>query len=105
MPLLMVLGTVASSLSAMGVVTYIFGADGRAFIDPRFLDFGDIACAGLKAVLTGLAIPLATAAQGLRASGGAHAVGSAVTQGVIDACTGCLLLDFIIAAIFLFFGW
>lgn len=103
-PLLMVLGTAASAIAAMATVSWAFGADGRAFIDPRFVDAGDLACAGLKAVLTGLYIPLATSVHGLKANGGAHAVGEAVTNGVVDACTGCLLLDFVVAAAFMMLG-
>lgn len=103
-PLLAVLGTVAAALAADFTVSFVFGADGATFIDPRFVDRYDLLCAGLKAFLCGAFIPLVAAHHGLRASGGAQAVGQAVTQGVIDACTGCLLLDFLIAAAFLVLG-
>jgi phospholipid/cholesterol/gamma-HCH transport system permease protein len=99
-PLLTIVGIVTSSLSAASVVTFVYGADGRTFIDPRFVDGGDLACSAIKAVLCGLFIPLATSRRGLMASGGAHAVGSAVTQGVVDAAMGCLLIDFAVTTAF-----
>lgn len=99
-PLLTVVGIVAASFSAWATVTFVYGADGRSFVDPRYVDGGDLACAALKAVLCGLFIPLAASRRGLLAKGGAHAVGSAVTQGVVDASMGCLLIDFSVTAAF-----
>ena len=99
-PLLTVIGLAAAAVSAFATVTYGFGADGRTFLDPRFVDAGDISCAALKAALCGLYIPLATSRRGLLAKGGAHAVGAAVTQGVVDASMGCLLIDFAVTAAF-----
>ena len=87
-------------LSAVATVTYVYGADGLTFVDPRFVDGGDIACAAIKAVLCGLFIPLAASRRGLLARGGAHAVGGAVTQGVVDAAMGCLLIDFAVTSAF-----
>lgn len=103
MPVLMVIGVVAGCVSAAATVTYRFGADGSAFLDPRFLDPGDFACAAAKAVLCGLFIPAAAAYRGLKAKGGAGAVGEAVTAGVVDACMGCLMIDFLVAAVFFVF--
>jgi phospholipid/cholesterol/gamma-HCH transport system permease protein len=99
-PLLTLIGLVASSVSAYVTVTWGFGADGRTFLDPRFVDGADIACASIKAVLCGLYIPLATSRRGLLAKGGAQAVGTAVTQGVVDASMGCLLIDFAVTSAF-----
>jgi phospholipid/cholesterol/gamma-HCH transport system permease protein len=99
-PLLTVVGIAAASLSAVGTVTFVYGADGLTFIDPRFVDWGDIACCAIKAVLCGVFIPLAASHRGLIARGGAHAVGSAVTQGVVDAAMGCLLIDFAVTSAF-----
>lgn len=104
MPLLTAIGTVASAASAALTVTYAFGADGGAFIDPRFVDGGDVACALTKALLNGAYIPLAASFRGLCAKGGAGAVGEAVTMGVVEACMGCLLIDFVVAAVFLSLG-
>jgi phospholipid/cholesterol/gamma-HCH transport system permease protein len=99
-PLLTVVGIVAAGFSAFAMVTYVFGADGRSFVDPRFVDGWDIACAGIKAVLCGLFIPLAASRRGLTAKGGAQAVGAAVTQGVVEAAMGCLLIDFAVTSAF-----
>lgn len=103
-PCLTAIGTVAATLAAVFTVTYAFGADGRTFMDARFVDFNDVACALVKAVLCGAFIPLAASSRGLKASGGAAAVGEAVTSGVVDACMGCLLIDFAVAAAFLGLG-
>jgi phospholipid/cholesterol/gamma-HCH transport system permease protein len=103
LPLLAVLGTTCATLSAVATVTFVFQADGRAFMDPALLTRGDVACAVLKTLACGAFIPVAAAARGLVAKGGAAAVGDAVTTGVVDASMGCLMLDFAIAAAFLMF--
>ena len=99
-PLLTVIGVVTSSLSALATVTYVYGADGYTFIDPRFVDGGDVSCAVIKSILCGLFIPLATCRRGLMAKGGAQSVGAAVTDGVVDAAMGCLLIDFAVTSAF-----
>lgn len=104
MPALIVVGTAASALSANLVVTFGFGADGGSFTDARFVDTPDVVCALVKALLCGAFIPLAAAARGLKAKGGAPAVGEAVTAAVVDASMGCLLIDFVVAAAFLLIG-
>ncbi len=104
LPLLTVVGTFFATLSAVLTVSYVFGADGRAFMDPAMVDPGDVACAVVKAIVCGAFIPVAASLRGLRARGGASAVGEAVTTGVVEACMGCLLLDFLVAAIFLIIG-
>jgi phospholipid/cholesterol/gamma-HCH transport system permease protein len=103
-PLLTAIGLVASAASAALTVTLVYNSDGYAFIDPRYVDAGDVLCALTKAVLNGAFIPLAASLRGLQAKGGAGAVGEAVTMGVVEACMGCLLIDFIVAAVFLMLG-
>jgi phospholipid/cholesterol/gamma-HCH transport system permease protein len=100
-PLLSALGTVAATLSAATVASVAFGVDGRAFMDPRYVDGWDLLAAGLKAGGCGLYIPLAAAVAGLRARGGAEAVGEATTSGVVAASLGCLLIDFTVSLAFL----
>lgn len=104
LPLLTMLGTFFATLSAVLTVSYVFGADGMAFVDPAMVDKGDVFCAFVKAVVCGAFIPVAASLRGLRAKGGAGAVGEAVTTGVVEACMGCLLLDFLVAAVFLVIG-
>lgn len=104
MPLLTTIGIVTSAAAAALTVTYGFNADGAAFIDPRFVDGYDLLCALIKALLNGAFIPLAAAWRGLNAKGGASAVGEAVTMGVVEASMGCLLIDFVVAAVFLMLG-
>ncbi len=104
LPALCVLGAVAASTSAVLTTFFVFDADGFAFVDPRFISWGDFACAGIKAVLCGLYIPAAASRRGLTARGGAPAVGLAVTRGVVDAALGCLIIDFVVALAFLLIG-
>ncbi|MGQ0504003.1 MAG: ABC transporter permease, partial [Myxococcaceae bacterium] len=74
---------------------YVFKIDGRAFLDPRYLDTADVLLAVLKAMACGLYIPLAACWRGINAGAGAPAVGEATTDGVVSACLGCLVIDFI----------
>lgn len=103
-PLLTVVGTVAATLSAVAMLTYYYGVDGASFMNPHFVRPGDILCALFKSLACGVYIPLAASARGLRAQGGAAAVGEAVTSGVVDACMGCLLIGFVIDAAFIMVG-
>lgn len=104
LPLLTVIGTFMSTASAVLTLTYFFQVDGTTFMDPALVDAGDILCAVTKSVVCGAFIPIAASLRGLRAKGGASAVGEAVTTGVVEACMGCLLLDFLVAAVFLIVG-
>ncbi|RKH49242.1 MlaE family ABC transporter permease, partial [Corallococcus llansteffanensis] len=101
-PLLCVLGTVAATLSAAGVASVAFDIDGRAFMDARYVDGWDLLVAALKSVGCGLYIPLAAAVAGLKARGGAEAVGQATTEGVVAASLGCLLIDLTVSLAFQF---
>lgn len=100
MPLLAILGTLAATLSAVAVATWGLGVDGRAFMDPRYIDVWDLVAAGLKAAGGGLYIPLAAAVAGLSARGGAEAVGQATTTAIVTASIGCLLIDFAVSLAF-----
>ena len=103
-PLLCVLGTLAATTSAVLTATWAFGVDGMAFADPRFVDGWDLLAALLKSVGCGVFIPVAAARAGLGARGGVEAVGEATTRGVVAACIGCLLIDFLVAVSFLLVG-
>ena len=82
----------------------VYGADGWAFLDPRFVDGGDLASFLLKTVLCGIYVPLAAAWRGLGARGGSAAVGQATTEGVVAAVLGCLVIDLVVAFAFLILG-
>jgi phospholipid/cholesterol/gamma-HCH transport system permease protein len=101
-PVLALMGILAASGSAALTALVAFGVDGRAFIDPRYVDFGDMASAFLKAIGCGLYIPLAAGWRGLTARGGASAVGASTTEGVVLACLGCLVIDFGVTLAFFF---
>jgi phospholipid/cholesterol/gamma-HCH transport system permease protein len=99
-PALYILGTAAAAFSAAATATWAFGADGRNFLDPRFVDLADLACGGLKAFACGVFIPLAATQRGLAARGGTPAIGEATTDAVVRATFGCLLIDLFAAYAF-----
>ena len=103
-PVLICIGTIAATFAAVTTVNVAFHADGSTFMDAAFVTRSDLLCAFTKAVVCGLFIPLAAASRGLQAQGGASAVGEAVTSGVVEACMGVLLLDFLIALAFMLAG-
>jgi phospholipid/cholesterol/gamma-HCH transport system permease protein len=103
-PLLCILGTGSAAVSAALAAQYVYGADGWAFLDPRFVDAADVASFALKAVLCGLYVPLAASWRGLQARGGSAAVGLATTEGVVAAVLGCLVIDLVVAFCFLVIG-
>ncbi len=104
-PALICIGTVAATAAAVTTVNVAFHADGTSFMDAAFVTRGDVLCALVKAMVCGLFIPLAAASRGLQARGGASAVGEAVTSGVVDACMGVLILDFLVALAFMLAGY
>jgi phospholipid/cholesterol/gamma-HCH transport system permease protein len=104
LPILCALGTLSALFSCVVTASVGFNIDGRAFVDPRYIDAGDIASAAVKAVCCGLFIPLAAAWRGLSAGSGAPAVGAATTNGVVTACLGCLVIDFVVTLAFTLVG-
>ena len=103
-PALCTLGTAAASLAAVLTTIYSFGLDGWAFADPRHIDAPDFLCAGVKALLCGVYIPLVAAFRALPARGGSAAVGRATTQAVVAACLGCLVIDVLVGVAFRVLG-
>lgn len=103
-PALCVLGIAAAAVSAMLTANWVYGTGGQVFVDARFVDRFDLLSAALKSILCGAYIPAAAAFRGLSASGGLGAAGAAVTQGVVDAALGCLVIDFLVSFAFLVVG-
>jgi phospholipid/cholesterol/gamma-HCH transport system permease protein len=99
-PVLCVLGTAAAGLSAAGAAQFIFQVDGSSFLDPRYVDAGDLAAGFLKALLSGAYVPLAASWRGLGARGGSMAVGLATTDGVVASVLGVLMIDLLISVAF-----
>lgn len=97
------IGTAVTSLSAALTATFVHGGNGWAFIDGQAVTPADVAAALLKSALAGLAIPLCASRAGLRARGGATAVGEATTQGVVQGCISVILIDFLVGTLFLLF--
>ena len=93
LPCLIIGGTLSAVIVSSIVATYVYNADGRAFMDATFIDAGDIAAFMIKSVLYGLFIPLASCSCGLAARGGAGAVGDATTRGVVASSVLVLIVD------------
>lgn len=96
-PAVSVLGSAIAILSAAYVGKYAFEIDPSAFLDPRFVTHADILCGLGKAAVCGLWVPAVAAWAGFSAKGGAEAVGTRTTDGVVAACLGCLVIDFLFA--------
>jgi phospholipid/cholesterol/gamma-HCH transport system permease protein len=93
LPCLVIGGTMAAVLVSSVVATYVYNADGRAFLDATFIDAGDVSAFVMKSLLYGLFIPLSACSCGLAARGGPGAVGAATTKGVVAACVFVLVID------------
>lgn len=100
LPLLCILGTASAAITCAWVARTFFAVPGWVFLDPRYLDGGDVASALVKAVACGIYIPLVAALRGLAPASGVESVGEATTRGVVAAFIGCLVIDFLVAMIF-----
>lgn len=94
-PVLALVGTACAGASTALFATFVYDADGWAFLDARFVDAGDLGSAASKAVLFGLFVPLAACRAGLLARPGAGAVGEATTRAVVSACVVAVVLDLV----------
>jgi phospholipid/cholesterol/gamma-HCH transport system permease protein len=101
---LIVAGTAAAVLVAALSATYLYNADGRAFLDASLIDRGDLTAFFVKAFGYGLGIPLAASASGLAARGGSGAVGAATTSGVVTACVSVLAIDLAVSGVLFWAG-
>lgn len=95
MPVLFAAGVGVATFCARLTATYAYDSDGRAWTSPLFTHGSDFAFALGKVLLFGLAIPLAGALHGLRARGGASAVGEATTRGAVTAFLAMLVIDLV----------
>lgn len=105
LPCLIICGTVAAVLVSVLVATFVYDADGWAFMDPTFVDASDITAFLAKSFGYGLLIPLASCASGLSARGGPGAVGAATTAGVVHSCVLVLLVDLSVSAVLWMAGY
>jgi len=104
-PALIVVGTTCATLSTVFFATYVYGADGTAFMDATYIDLGDVGVFFLKSMGYGLVIPLASIQSGLSAQGGPGAVGAAATSGVVSARMLVLIVDLMISALVFLSGF
>lgn len=99
MPVLHTAGILTAALAARWTATYGYGSDGSAWTSTLFTHPSDFLYGYVKSALFGLAIPLAGAANGLRASGGASAVGQATTRGAVTAFLCMMAIDLLAAGV------
>lgn len=99
-PLLVIAGTAAASIAAGLAAQYVYRTDGWLFLDPRYVDLGDVSSGLSKAILCGLYIPMSATWRGLATRGGSSDVGAATTDGVVAAVVGCLIIDLLVAIVF-----
>lgn len=88
--------TVAAAFVGAFAAHIAFGSRPGAFLDTTLLDRWDIAVAAVKCGLFGLAIPTLASRAGLVAAGGAPAVGTATTRGVVTSIVAVVLIDLLI---------
>lgn len=103
-PALIVVGTAITALTGALVATFVYSADGRAFLDASLIDRGDVLAFLAKAAGYGLAVPLVAAASGLSADGGPGAVGEATAKGVVGACLAVLAVDLSVSGVLFWAG-
>ncbi len=103
-PALCLLGTITAGYAAVFTALLVLRVDGWAFVNPQYLDAGDLLSAGAKVFLSGLYIPLVAALRSLPARGGSAAVGRSTTQAVVAACLGVLVIDVLVGLAFRILG-
>jgi len=99
MPVLFTAGLAMAALCARLTATYVYGSDGAAWTDALMTSRGDFVYGYAKAAIMGLAIPLAGSLHGLRARGGASAVGAATTAGAVTSFLAMMAIDLGAAAL------
>jgi len=98
-PCLIVAGTMAAAVVSASVANVGYGADGGAFLDAALVTRGDLLAFWIKTLLYGVAIPSASVLAGMRARGGAAAVGEATTKGVVWASVSVLIIDWAVSGL------
>lgn len=96
-PCLIVTGTMAAAIVSSVVANLGYGADGGAFLDAALVTRNDLLSFWIKTLLYGIAIPVSGVLAGMRARGGAAAVGEATTKGVVWASVSVLVIDWAVS--------
>jgi phospholipid/cholesterol/gamma-HCH transport system permease protein len=91
--------SMAAALVSAAVANVGYGADGGAFLDAALVTRGDLTAFAVKTLLYGIAIPTASVLAGMRAHGGAAAVGEATTKGVVWASVSVLIIDWAVSGV------
>lgn len=95
---------VSAAYTGAYAAAFAFGSRPGAFLDTSLLTQGDFLVAGTKLLAFGLAIPAVSARAGMRATGGAPAVGAATTRGVVASIVSVVVLDLVIGSLALAVG-
>lgn len=98
-PCLIIAGTMMAAGVSAAVANLFYGADGGAFLDAALVTRGDLWAFSLKTLLYGVAIPVTAVTAGMRARGGAAAVGEATTRGVVWASVSVLMIDWAVSGL------
>jgi phospholipid/cholesterol/gamma-HCH transport system permease protein len=96
---LAVLGGTVAFLTGGYVARVHFGVGWDTYFSTRLVAGADVIIGLAKSVCFGLAVPLFASQAGLKARGGAPAVGRAATEAVVAGSTVVLVLDLVIGAI------
>ncbi len=97
-PLLTLFGGIVASFTGAVTGYLAFGINPAVFLDPRYVDAGDLITGLVKAIAFGLAIPLVAGHAGLSTKGGSDGVGDATTRAVVGSSLAVIILGFFIGA-------
>lgn len=98
-PFLTVFGGTVAALTGAATGYWAFGINPAGFLDPRYLDLGDVITGLVKSIAYGVAIPLVSAHAGLYTTGGSEGVGNATTRAVVGSSLAVIVLGFFIGAL------
>ncbi len=98
-PLLTLFGGVVASFTGAVTGYLAFGINPSIFLDPRYVDAGDLITGVLKAFAFGISIPVVAGHAGLNTKGGSEGVGDATTRAVVGASLTVIILGFLIGVI------
>jgi phospholipid/cholesterol/gamma-HCH transport system permease protein len=92
-------GSLASILAGMATASILFGMSTNTYLNLNLVTPSDVIQGIVKSISYGIAIPIISGAQGLKAIGGARGVGKATTDAVAGSSFAIITLDSIISLI------
>jgi len=95
-PLLTLIAGIVATFTGALTGYFSFGINPSVFLDPKYIDVGDLLTGISKAVVFGLVIPIISSRAGLRTKTGAEGVGDATTSAVVGSSLAVIVLGFMI---------